>query len=76
MTATPAVKCDKCGSSMHKIPQPMRYYMNPETLHLDYLCENYDRMRARKKGYNRPSFSPDKVMRPQGIKQKDFETRR
>jgi len=76
ITANPAVKCDECGSAMHRVPQSMRFYLSPHGIHIDWMRENYSRYRARKRGHKRPRFSPDHVNKPgSGLPQKDFETR-
>lgn len=75
MKESPAVKCVECGSKMHKVPQPMRFHMSGVLL--NWMDENYTRYRARKKGYNKPRFSPDNVMQPgSGIPQKNFQARK
>lgn len=76
MTESPTVKCNECGSTMHRVPQSMRFYLNPVDIHLDWMGENFERYRARKKGVPKPRFSPDTVMRPgSGVPQKEFDTR-
>lgn len=71
MHANPAVKCTECGSTMHRVPQSMRFYLNPAELLTSWMDENYTRSRT---GQRR--FSPDKVKKPgSGIPQKDFDAR-
>ena len=76
MHENPVLCCSVCGAEMRRIPQSTRFYMNPEQIIVDYLDENYKRYRARKKGQKAPRFSPDKVMRPEGIPSKDAQHRR
>lgn len=78
MTASPVVICghDGCTSTMHRVPQAMRFYLNANDIHTEWMDENYVRYRARKKGIRRPRFSPDVVMKPgSGLPQKDYDTR-
>jgi hypothetical protein len=79
MAASPTVICghDGCTSTMHRVPQSMRFYLNPHDVHINWMDENYHRYRARKKGWNRPRFSPEQVNQPgSGLPQKDFNTRK
>jgi len=78
MSDNPSIKCGECGSKMHRVPQSMRFYMGAvDGVLIPWMEENYNRMRARKKGRKAPHFNKDKVTRPgAGVPQKDFHTRR
>ena len=71
MNDNPVVKCDVCGAVMHRVPQPARFYMNPEGILLDWMDENYKRFRAGKKPIN-----PYKANRPEGLPGRDSDTRK
>lgn len=71
MQAVPIVTCSECGSSMHKVPQSMRFYMNPQDTLTSWMDDNYIRKRT-----GQP-VNEMNVARPgPGIPQKDFEVRK
>jgi len=76
MSEDPEVKCEECGSKMHKVPQPMRFYFSPFDVLTSWSEENWRLAKARSRGHKAPRFSPDKVNMPgAGISGKDFNTR-
>lgn len=76
MMEDPEILCEVCGKRMHRIPQGGRWYINPQSIIVDYLDENYKRYRARKRGKKAERFSPDKINRPSGMPQRDYHTRK
>ena len=77
MHENPVLCCEVCGAKMQRIPQSVRFYMNPGEILTEWMDENYKRYRARKKGKKADRFSPDKVMMPgAGLPAKYAHTRR
>ena len=76
MNENPDIRCDVCGGKMHRIPSGGRFYINPESIIVDYLDENYRRYRARKKGRHVDKFSPERINRPGGLPQREYHTRK
>ena len=76
MAENPVIKCDTCGTVMHRIPQSIRFYMSPYQVLTDWCDENWRRYKARKQGRRAERFSPDVIMSPSPLAGKDFEHRR
>ena len=70
MSEEPTITCDDCGSLMHRVPQSMRFYMNPQDTLTSWMDENHRRTKA---GEPREEYNV-KIPGP-GIPQKDFDTR-
>lgn len=48
MQASPVVPCPLCGEQMHRVPQAVRWYLNPGDVLLNQLDDGYRKYRARK----------------------------
>ena len=53
----PVIICDECGSTMHRIPQPMRFYMNPSDVLYSWMDEKYVDWRKKRNGHSKRSKS-------------------
>ena len=61
----PPKDLEHCGQPMVRKYRPIRTIaFSPFEVQTDWMIENYNRYRARKKGKQAPRFSPDTINRP------------
>lgn len=76
MFANVVVVCPSCAEIMHRVPQAFGVNIDPFTVLADWSEENMIRYKKRKRGYNAPRYSPNRVNRPEGIPGRDSNFRR
>lgn len=60
----PIVECSTCGAPMKRVPQPFRFGRAAIDILYDWSEENLRRYKARKRGFNTPRFSPNRINTP------------